>query len=85
MGTRTTGCAAAVLTLAMVTVATAAPQPIKADLTAKAETPPNGSGGTGSLSGTYDPATRKMTYEVTYSGLTGPATAAHFHAPAPVG
>ena len=37
------------------------------------------------LEGTYDPATKKLTWDVTYSGLTGPATMAHFHAPAPVG
>jgi CHRD domain len=29
--------------------------------------------------------TRCPTYTVTYSGLTGPATAAHFHGPAAVG
>jgi hypothetical protein len=33
----------------------------------------------------YDIATKKFTYTVTYSGLTGPATAAHFHGPAAEG
>jgi hypothetical protein len=34
------------------------------------------------LTATYDPATKKLTYNVTYKDLTGPATAAHFHGPA---
>ena len=58
---------------------------IKADLAASAETPPNDSKGTGSLTGTYDTDTKVLTWTATYSGLTGPATAAHFHAPAPTG
>ena len=29
--------------------------------------------------------TKKLTYTMTYSGLTGPATAAHFHGPAAAG
>jgi hypothetical protein len=46
------------------------------------ETPPNSSPGTGTLKGTYDTDTKKLAWSVTYSGLTGPATAAHFHGPA---
>ncbi|WP_158809950.1 CHRD domain-containing protein [Beijerinckia sp. L45] len=58
---------------------------VKADLQASSETPPNTSKGTGALTGTYDTSTKVLTWSVTYTGLTGPATAAHFHAPAPVG
>ncbi len=65
--------------------AQAAPMNIKAELTSSAETPPNSSKGSGTLSGSYDPSSKMLTYSVDYSGLTGPATAAHFHAPAPVG
>jgi hypothetical protein len=57
----------------------------KADLTGAAETPPTDSKGTGTLSATYDTATKTLTWTVNYSGLTGPAIAAHFHGPAPVG
>src|SRR5215468_733361 len=32
--------------------------------------------------GSYDTVTNQLTYTVTYSGLTGNATAAHFHGPA---
>jgi hypothetical protein len=58
---------------------------LKADLKASEETPPNSSAGTGSLTGTYDTDTKKLTWSVTYSGLTGAATAAHFHGPAAPG
>jgi hypothetical protein len=36
--------------------------------------------GTADLS--YDPATRMLIWSVTYNGLSGPATMAHFHGPA---
>ena len=54
----------------------------KADLKAASEVPPADSKGTGTLQATYDPASKKLTYTVTYKDLTGPATAAHFHGPA---
>jgi len=46
------------------------------------ETPPNTTTGTGHVSATLDTATKTLSYKVTYSGLTGPATMAHFHGPA---
>lgn len=57
----------------------------KADLKGSEETPPNDSKGTGSVKATFDTATKTLTWTITYSGLTGPATAAHFHGPAPAG
>ena len=45
--------------------------------------PPNDSKGTGTVNATYDSASKMLTWNGTYSGLTGPATAAHFHAGAP--
>lgn len=57
----------------------------KADLKGSEETPPNATHGTGALQATYDTATKTLSWTVTYSGLTGPATAAHFHGPAPAG
>lgn len=65
--------------------ALAEPMKLSADLSGQAETPPVSSKGTGMLTGSYDPSTKSMTFAVTYSGLTGPAVAAHFHAPAPAG
>ena len=55
---------------------------MKATLDGKSETPPNASTGTGTADINYDPATKKLSWKVTYSGLSGPATAAHFHGPA---
>ena len=57
----------------------------KVMLDAKSEVPPNASPATGSADVDYDPATKKLTWTLTYSGLTGPATAAHFHGPADAG
>lgn len=41
--------------------------------------------GTGTADLTYAPATRSVTWNVTYSGLSSPATMAHFHGPAQPG
>jgi hypothetical protein len=54
----------------------------KADLKASSEVPPNDSKGSGSVTATYDTANKKLSHKGSYSGLTGPATAAHFHGPA---
>jgi hypothetical protein len=58
---------------------------LKASLKASDSVPTNTSNGTGSLQATYDTANKQLTYTVTYSGLTGNATAAHFHGPADPG
>jgi hypothetical protein len=57
----------------------------KATLDGKSEVPPNTSAGTGTADIDYDAATKKVSWKVTYSGLSGPATAAHFHGPAEAG
>ena|SRR5436190_1240521 len=54
----------------------------KADLKASSEVPPNDSKGTGAVDASYDTTSKKFSWTITYSGLTGPATAAHFHGPA---
>ena len=53
-----------------------------AELSGGAEVPANDSPGTGTLEATYDTETMLFTWTVTYEGLTGDATAAHFHGPA---
>jgi CHRD domain len=58
---------------------------LKAVLDAKSEVPPNASTATGTADIDFDPATKKLTWKLSYSGLSGPATAAHFHGPAEVG
>ena len=57
----------------------------KADLKGATEVPPNETKGTGSVDATYDTASKKLTWTINYSGLSGPATAAHFHSPAEAG
>jgi hypothetical protein len=57
----------------------------KATLDGKSEVPANASAATGTADINYDPATKKLTWKLTYSGLSGPATAAHFHGPAEAG
>jgi hypothetical protein len=54
----------------------------KADLKGSTEVPPNDSKGTGAVDATYDTTSKKLTWTIIYSNLTGPATAAHFHGPA---
>ena len=56
-----------------------------AKLDGASETPPNDSKGTGSAEATLDTTAKKLTWSVSYAGLSGPATMAHFHGPAPVG
>lgn len=76
-------------TLALgITVALAGPafaEKMKATLDGKSEVPPTTSSGKGTADIDYDAATKKLTWKVTYSGLTGPATAGHFHGPAEAG
>ncbi|MBR1129976.1 CHRD domain-containing protein [Bradyrhizobium iriomotense] len=69
-------------------VAFAAPasaEKLKATLDGKAEVPANASSGTGTAELDYDAASKKLSWTVNYSGLSGPATAAHFHGPAEAG
>ena len=58
---------------------------MKADLSATQEVPPTQSQGKGNAEVNFDTASKKLSWTVTYSGLTGPATAAHFHGPAETG
>jgi len=57
----------------------------KADLKGSQEVPPVDTAGTGSLTATYDTASRRLSWQGTVSSLSGPATAAHFHGPAEPG
>jgi len=58
---------------------------MKATLDGKSEVPANTSAATGTADIDYDAASKKLSWKVTYSGLSGPATAAHFHGPAEAG
>jgi hypothetical protein len=52
---------------------------LNATMTAASEVPPTTSKGTGTVTATYDTTSKKLSWKGSYSDLTGPATAAHFH------
>lgn len=52
---------------------------LKAELNGAAEVPPNPTAAKGAITATFDTGTKKLTWKGSYSGLSGPATAAHFH------
>ena len=56
-----------------------------ATMDGKSEVPPKTTDGKGTADATLDTASKVLTYDVTYSGLSGPATMAHIHGPAAEG
>jgi hypothetical protein len=54
-------------------------------LSGATEVPPNDSKASGTLNASLDTSTKVLSWTIEYSGLTGPATAAHFHGPADAG
>jgi hypothetical protein len=66
-------------------LAAAAPMSFQVKLDGAQQVPPLQIDGGGVADLTYDPATKILTWNVTFSGLSGPATMAHFHGPAPAG
>lgn len=55
-----------------------------AKLSGHHEVPMNTSHGEGHLTASFDTNSRLLSWNITYGGLTGPATMAHFHGPASV-
>ena len=76
---------AAIAAFAVAPAAEAKTYQLHFDLTGKAETPPNTTKGKGHGTATYDDQSNNLTWSITWSGLTGDATAAHFHGPAEAG
>ena len=66
-------------------VASAETVMFKATLGAAQEVPPNDSKGKGTAELTYDTTSKELTWKITFDGLSGPATVAHFHGPAELG
>lgn len=77
----------AALALAALVSGTASAQSanFKADMKGANEVPPVNTPATGSVTATYDPASKKLSWKGSVSGLSGPPTAAHFHGPAEPG
>lgn len=67
---------------ALLLSACAQPQIYQASLSGAQQVPPTSARGTGTMEATYQPDTMALTYKVDYTGLTGPLTGAHIHAPA---
>ncbi len=62
--------------------AQAATQRYASDLTGLNEVPSNTTKGKGHVDATLDTVTKTFSWSISYNGLTGPATMAHFHGPA---
>lgn len=78
----------AVIACAAITVITpslAETVTLKTSMDGAQEVPANNSKGKGTVTATYDTASKKLSWQGTYSDLTGPATAAHFHGPSEPG
>ena len=58
---------------------------LKAALNTASEVPAKTGDGSGTLTATLDTSTHELKYHVDFNGLSGPATAAHFHGPAASG
>lgn len=58
---------------------------LTAQLSSASEVPPTVSSGTGTAEAWLNKDTNVLKWKVSFSGLTGPATAAHFHGPAAPG
>jgi CHRD domain len=74
-----------VMGLAWTGAAQAASSSFKVPLSGAQSVPPVETSGAGTANLTYDPATRVVTWNITYSGLSSPVTMAHFHGPAKQG
>ncbi|MEW9583631.1 CHRD domain-containing protein [Paraburkholderia sp. DGU8] len=66
-------------------LAQAAPVSFQVPLTGTQQVPPVQTPGSGSADLTYDSGSRVVTWNITFSGLSSPATMAHFHGSAPAG
>lgn len=71
--------------LLVASAAQAATEKFAAALSGDQEVPANTTTGKGMVEATLDTGTKVFSYHVTFSGLTGPAMAAHFHGPAAPG
>ncbi|MFL5254588.1 MAG: CHRD domain-containing protein [Rhodopila sp.] len=73
---------AAAVAAAFVTSASAATVSYTAKLSGRSEVPKVDTKGSGKLDATLDTASKELKYTLTFEGLSGPATGAHFHGPA---
>lgn len=74
-----------VLTGCVMSPMTPDPVEMTASLRGSNEVPPTLSNASGSLQASLNRQTNQLSWTITYSGLSGPVTAAHFHGPAVAG
>ena len=58
---------------------------LHASMNAASEVPPNATKGSGTAEFTYDTASKKLEWNVSYKDMSGPVTAGHIHGPAAPG
>ena len=78
-------CIAGIASAALLAVASpsqAETTQFKAALKGSDQVPPSETTGTGTVTATYDSVSRRLSWKGSYSGLSGPPTAAHIHGPA---
>ena len=73
------------VTMSSPIAASVAPLVLSARLSGSDEVPPVTGSGAGRVEATLNAQSRVLTWTATYSGLTGAASAAHFHGPAAIG
>jgi hypothetical protein len=79
------GLGLAVLSLLATAPASAQNVNYSAELTGASQVPPVTTEATGNARISFGQTSKRMVYTITYTGLSGPATAAHFHGPAAEG
>jgi hypothetical protein len=72
-------------TLSLAGPALADKMTMKAELNGATEVPATTSKATGTADITFDTASKTLNWKLNYTGLSGPATMAHFHGPADAG
>ena len=72
---------AAIVTVGALSAASAAMVDYRATMNGKSEVPPTTSTGTGDVTATLNTDTKQLNYTLTYTGLTGPATAGRHQVP----
>jgi len=82
---RLTTAIAMLLLLGVASAASATTHNLSATINQAQEVPPSGSGATGSATVTYDDVSGQLSWNISWSGLSGAATGMHFHGNAPAG
>lgn len=75
------GAAALAVAALAATASNASTLNYKADLTGRGEVPANDSHGSGHCDATLDTSNNQLTWECTFTGVSGPLIGAHFHGP----